>query len=328
MIIWEEYRLHAIIFTLRCFSVFAFAFICPESIRGDNAEGFLLFAMVMIHHLVVDRVTAIYGTSGQTTVRVANKDEPYIMYTKYFYAFYQFAALGSHLLPTAHLPELGFNTLIAIQSSAFLMTLFRKGLINWYSHALWYTACLALSEYHMARLFGWSFFAQIAVCFFARTRLRMNKYLIWATFCLFNCPGAKEFFQTRDYEADYQNAYQYTLFASKNLMWKWGFDGDLNFDLFDFTLTSRAVMLFGLMGMGMYHQREIVSKYSKGVKDYSKKYMPTKVVQAASYVKKQAVALVYTKKDVDDIKEAHEQEVQKLKQELAALKAQSHIKAG
>lgn len=33
---------------------------------------------------------------------------------------------------------LGFNTLIAIQSSAFLMTLYRKNIIKYYHHFFWY----------------------------------------------------------------------------------------------------------------------------------------------------------------------------------------------
>ena len=49
------------------------------------------------------------------------------------------------LLQLKEKSNLAFNALIAIQSSAFLMTLNRKGLINWYTHAFWYSLSLVLS---------------------------------------------------------------------------------------------------------------------------------------------------------------------------------------
>jgi len=189
MIIWEEYRLHAIVFTLRCFSVWCFALFCPDFIRGENAESFLLCALVLAHHVAADYITQRHGTVGQTTVRVKGSESAAMRYAKMFYGFYQFTALGSHLIPTSNLHELGFNTLIAIQSSAFLMTLFRKGLIKWYSHAFWYSACLLLSQYHMARFFDCWFLAKIILCFIVRVRWRVSKYYIWAVFCFVSSPA-------------------------------------------------------------------------------------------------------------------------------------------
>ena len=59
LVIWEEYRLHAIIFTLRCISVAMFAQHWP---RFDNdIDHIALFALVMAHHLVVDEITRRYG---------------------------------------------------------------------------------------------------------------------------------------------------------------------------------------------------------------------------------------------------------------------------
>jgi hypothetical protein len=109
----------------------------------------------MAHHLIVDEITRRVGpgdvrmttirgkTSEDGDVSNANKAPRQILL---FYAFYQFCGLGSHLIPNKRLADLGYNTLIAIQSSAFLMTLFRKGLIRWYTHAFWYTLALIMSH--------------------------------------------------------------------------------------------------------------------------------------------------------------------------------------
>lgn len=111
-----------------------------------------------------------------------------------FYAFYQFSALGSHLLPTARMSDLGYNALIAIQSSAFLMTLFRKGLIEYYSHAFWYTCALIVSVYHMYVLIPSSllFFAKVLVAFTVRLKFGVNKYIIWTSFVLLSFPAVEQ----------------------------------------------------------------------------------------------------------------------------------------
>lgn len=102
------------------------------------------------------------------------------------YAFYQFLALGSHLMP--HGPramDLAYNTLIAIQSSAFCMTLHRKGLIRWQTHAAVYGICLVASAaYILSALHSWTFFGAVLAAFVARTQLRVNKYVIWIAFAI------------------------------------------------------------------------------------------------------------------------------------------------
>ena len=85
------------------------------------------------------------------------------------YAFYQFSAVGSHIIPNARLMDLGYNALIAIQSSAFLMTLFRKGLIRWYTHATWYSIALILSWVVMYKsTSGIWFWIKVATAFYLR----------------------------------------------------------------------------------------------------------------------------------------------------------------
>ena len=213
MIIWEEYRLHAILFTLRCVSVFAYGSLVSTyypAFYNSMASRVTLAALVLAHHLVVDEVTRRCGPTDptRTTVRSMGKAEIPIWKRSIlkFYSFYQFAALGSHLLPNARLADAGFNTVIAIQSSAFLMTLFRKGLIKNYSHAGWYSFCLLLSIFHIFRFNEFSLWYpfKIMCAFLLRTKLRVNKYFLWVGFCIFSIPTIENYV----YNQAAQNLYQ------------------------------------------------------------------------------------------------------------------------
>lgn len=192
MIIWEEYRLHAIVFSVRCLSVYLYGHFRP--FEGTMLSRFALPALVACHHLLMDKITEWYGAKdGTTTVRVKNDQGMAISYVLRFYAFYQFSALGSHLLPHDRLCDLGFNTLIAIQSSAFLMTLYRKGLITDSTHGIFYSACLVISLFHIFRNhFDIFFVGKLACCFMLRTKFRLNKYLIWSAFVIASLPPVQE----------------------------------------------------------------------------------------------------------------------------------------
>lgn len=197
MVIWHEYRLHAIVFTLRCFSVFTVGVLKPFK-SGSTQEALMLLPAVLIPHLLADEVTRRYGPEdkSETTIRVSvGRDQNFfITAVSRFYSFYQFAALGSHLLPNARLADLGFNTLVAIQSSAFLMTLFRKGLIEYYTHGIWYTFCLVLSMFHMFKVIpGYMFPIKLLTAFGLRVFLRMNKYIIWTSFVFLSLPAVQDY---------------------------------------------------------------------------------------------------------------------------------------
>ena len=125
------------------------------------------------------RVKDEYGSSTKSVLR--------------FYAFYQFTALASHLTPNARLADLGYNTFIAIQSSAFLMTLYRKGVITEVTHALVYTACLIISMFHIFRNCGDAMFiAKLAGAYILRTDFRLNKYVLWLSFALLSVPAVTD----------------------------------------------------------------------------------------------------------------------------------------
>jgi hypothetical protein len=187
VMIWEEYRLHAIVFTLRCMVVFALGVFAIESHWRRDRSTLLQFFCVMPIHIAADIITSKFGTPNTTTVRVKND---HCLQTKVilrFYAFYQFLALGAHLTPHARLPDLAFNSLIAIQSSAFLMTLVRKGLVETHTHGLVYTFCLFVSGYHILRLHGsWDFVLGVSLVFATRLYFgnRVSKFWLWAVFAL------------------------------------------------------------------------------------------------------------------------------------------------
>jgi len=131
--------------------------------------------------MLVDYVTSLYGTPGITTVR--NDDNGSIAHVKLFFAFYQVVAAASMLIVSDNLNDLGWNALIAIQSSAFLMTLKRKSLIRARTHFFWYTLALFLSMMYMWKVKGPTFFLTIGMLFILKIELNLNKYLMWFSYC-------------------------------------------------------------------------------------------------------------------------------------------------
>eukprot|EP01031_Cornospumella_fuschlensis_P036970 gene36970-44850_t len=178
LIIYQEYRAHAIVFTLRGILITVFG-LYQHLLPVAQARVALSVMMIAIHG-VVDYITKIYGTPGITTVR--NNDNGSIPHVKLFFAFYQVLAMSSHLLLDPKLCDLGWNTLIAIQSSAFLMTLKRKSLIRARTHFFWYTLALVLSMIYILQVKGVLFVACIVGVFFLKVKFNLNKYLMWGVF--------------------------------------------------------------------------------------------------------------------------------------------------
>jgi hypothetical protein len=182
LIIYEEYRLHAMIFTTRAVAVSLigmFEHLIPGKMRQT-----VLVSTIIVISVLVDKVTTKYGTPGVTAVRIQSdeKEPAFVKNLKLFYASYQFLAMGSQIRMSAKLCDLGFNGIIAIQSSAFLMTLKRKSLIRWYSHAFWYSLALALSTYYMYAAKGLPFFLSVLPVYALRVTLNLDKYLLWACY--------------------------------------------------------------------------------------------------------------------------------------------------
>lgn len=179
--IWREYLLHAIVFTWRCSLLYLL--LAWTAQPTPITRGMVVGAM----HVAADIISHLHGEPHKTTVRGDHSRKPrmwLVQKLSILYALYQFLALASHLSPHPRGQDLAFNALIAIQSSSFCMTLNRKGLIHWQTHAIVYTLCLALSGGYIAQCF-WGdtlFFLRVAGVFLLRTQLGLSKYLLWPLF--------------------------------------------------------------------------------------------------------------------------------------------------
>jgi hypothetical protein len=101
MVIYEEYRQHAMVFTARCLAVYCCAILIP------NAPKYAVPCVVCVHHALADVITARHG-SGSTAVRAGGDKEGSKIPDFYkkiglLYSFYQFLAVASHILPSANL---------------------------------------------------------------------------------------------------------------------------------------------------------------------------------------------------------------------------------
>jgi len=186
LIIWEEYRLHAIVFTSRAIIASIYGIIYDFIIRriGYNNGQILLTIIMLSHLLIVDKITNKYGTENMTTVRFTNNYNLPMKYAALLYSYYQFCATASVLRFNPKLSDMGFNTLIAIQMSAFLMTLNKKNFIKWYVHSIFYSLCLIISGYYMYKTYGCAFFIEVFGLFLFRINFNANKYLLWSIYSL------------------------------------------------------------------------------------------------------------------------------------------------
>ena len=81
--------------------------------------------------------------------------------------------------------DLGWNALIGIQSSAFLMTLFRKGLIRWKSHAFWYGLALVIAYNYIRITMPPMIWIETFIVFMMRIKLGMDKYAHWTIYIIY-----------------------------------------------------------------------------------------------------------------------------------------------
>lgn len=170
-IIWEEYRLHAIIFSFRAVVVTALS-------------GVYRVMGICAVHLMADEVTRRWGEPGSTTVRGKHDREPSsrLWWLSRSYAFYQYLALGSHLMAREeNATDLAFNSFIAVQSSAFCMTLHRKGIITWKGHAITYLICIIISGAYVVQTLPWHQ-TLLALAFGVGRMHGINKYPLWLSY--------------------------------------------------------------------------------------------------------------------------------------------------
>lgn len=164
--IWEEYRLHAIVFSWRALVVALLD--GPARVMGISCV-----------HIAADEVTRRCGRPGHTTVRGEHtrRKSSRVRGMTCAYAVYQHLALASHLVGN-NAVDLAYNTLLAVQSSAFCMTLHRKGLITHFTHAKVYLVCISVSgAFIVQSLPLWQTILAL-LCSYARMQ-NVDKYPLW-----------------------------------------------------------------------------------------------------------------------------------------------------
>lgn len=167
-IIWEEYRLHAVVFSFRAVAV-------------AGLSGLPRLLGVAAVHLAADEVTRRHGDPGSTTVRGKHDRSPSrrLWWLTRSYATYQYLAIASHLAASDDAAlDLAFNSFIAVQSSAFCMTLHRKGIITWKGHAATYLVCILLSGTYIVQVLPLSQ-VLLGLAAGAARMQGLNKYPLW-----------------------------------------------------------------------------------------------------------------------------------------------------
>jgi hypothetical protein len=172
MFIWEELRIHSLIFAWRaCFVIL-----------------FIEYAIIITFAsmILADLVSYKYGTIGVSTVRGQHDKVGKRSFIKElagsFFSISQFGAtiITSGLIQSVPSKILIFSTLPPIQTSSFGMTLIRKNIINhkiWtivYSIELLITYCIWYMEYKNLNILFLSIFL-----YFLR-RIGISKYIIWS----------------------------------------------------------------------------------------------------------------------------------------------------
>ena len=183
LIIYKEYQLHTILFTLR-----STMFYIVGSIATPSNYSWVLGLLFL--HIAADVVSYYHGTPGITTVRVAdNSRNSPIFVIRRLFGLYQITSIASMICAIVIGDQgtmncMGYNGLVAIQSSTFLMTLVRKNIIHPYTHLGIYGMCLLFSTWYMINVNGWKLIP-ISCILFGGRMIGINKYILWNMFFIY-----------------------------------------------------------------------------------------------------------------------------------------------
>jgi hypothetical protein len=166
MFIWEELRLHSLLFAWRACCCILFprynVYICFLT---------MLFADLASYHHGEPNISTVRGQHHKVGQRSIIKEAAS--------AFFSISQLGATYICFYGSPMLIFSTLIPIQTSSFGMTLIRKNLITkqvWtyvYSAELLTTYYIWYCEYNNLHILF------ISVFLYMLRRIKMSKYLLW-----------------------------------------------------------------------------------------------------------------------------------------------------
>lgn len=169
--IWQELRLHALIFSWRA---------CLILLGMNN-----VFA-VFLTLLSADTATYYYGESNISTVRGKHTSSTFNLKKaslQYVFSVSQFGATVLCLTGN-EFPILVFSTLPAIQLSSFAMTLIRKNIITKETWTIIYTITLCLSYYIWFCCYSNLNVLWMAILLYIFRKMNINKYILWTGFIL------------------------------------------------------------------------------------------------------------------------------------------------
>jgi NAD(P)H-flavin reductase len=176
--IWQEFRLHNIIFAMRSIVISNVLYFF-----GYSAFTFLFkLICIMSSMYLADTVTkhlSEYNESTTATMPYWSGINPSLQKSiKYFYSHAQIAATLACLFGKI---DIIMYMIFPIQIASFLMTLVRKNIISTFSYHLLYALSL-FSGYliNYADVLLYKTILLGAFILFCRTNLKINKYLIWA----------------------------------------------------------------------------------------------------------------------------------------------------
>lgn len=155
IIIWKELQLHNMVFTSRSATIMIYSIICIRNDIDISYKYYYLYligklALVVLHHMLADYITAKYNTNDKTTTRDINWEnipDNVKRGLKQYYAICQILAINSLILTDndktgSGVIEAAFLVMFPIQLSTFLMTLVRKSIITNIHWHIFYTLSL------------------------------------------------------------------------------------------------------------------------------------------------------------------------------------------
>lgn len=177
MFIWEELRAHSMIFAYRALFI----------LLQPNYRVIFTFLTMIFADLATDN----FGDRQFSTVR-GDHNKRSLSYYKYFASnFFSMSQMGATIICAGFFqnkwsPILVFSTLPPIQTSAFGMTLIRKGIIDkkvWqYVYAIELLFVYLIWYMEMQNLY----IVPLSAIFLFMRKMNMSKYHILAIFCAMN----------------------------------------------------------------------------------------------------------------------------------------------
>lgn len=173
MFIWEELRLHSLIFAWRACFIILF-----------TKYGQIITLLSMI---CADLATQLYGTPGVSTVRGQHSKVGKRNWIKelsgLFFSVSQMGAtvITSGIIQESTSPILVFSTLPPIQTSAFGMTLIRKHIINHYIWTIAYSIELGFTYFIWYKEEKNMNIIPLSILLYCIRRAGVSKYTIWCS---------------------------------------------------------------------------------------------------------------------------------------------------